>query len=186
MFKKIILSALAVLFLTGFSAIAQTTARPNAAKQGQQIKKITVTIPQKRDEAAQAIIVEKLLSLETRRFIYLDLSINFPARSNEGLPYSVSVNGKPPSDDTRECETGAQLMGGGVTYHMGPIANYNHLLLSVFTGDRSAFPYNDVSCEYLGLMILAFFMCADFFISSQILFQRRRPYSCVRLIRRLR
>ena len=115
---------------------------------GQLIKKIVVSLPASIDEAAKANVIDKLTRLEQERFVYLDLSINSSSGSTDSVPYSLLINGKPSERHKGGCEIGALLMGQGVTYELGPINNYNHLLISIITGDRSQLPYNDVSCEY--------------------------------------
>jgi hypothetical protein len=150
MLNKILIAL--VLAVMAFCIPVQTDeafASKKADSPSQQIHKITVTIPQSIDENAQAKIIEKLLGMEKQRFVYLDLSINFSSETASSKPYSVMINGKPHEDGGKGCSIGVLPMGAGVGYELGPVADYNHLLVSVYTGNRSAFPYNDVSCEYV-------------------------------------
>lgn len=124
-------------------------ASKKAESPSQQIHKIAVNIPQSIDEGTLAKIIEKLSGMEKQRFVYLDLSINFSSEKVSSKPYSVMTNGKPHEKAAKGCSIGVLPMRAGVSYELGPVADYNHLLISLFTGDRSAFPYNDVSCEYV-------------------------------------
>ncbi len=114
------------------------------------IAKVTIDVPLSLDEKAKAVIVEKLTGLEKHSFVYLDLRINFSARNGGGAPFvsSVNVNGVPQENSAGCMGIGPLPMGADRVYSLGPIAGYNHLLLSVYTGERAAFPYHDVSCEY--------------------------------------
>jgi hypothetical protein len=132
---------------------------------GQQIEKIVVTVPVSIDKAARTTIVERLSSMEALRFVYLDLSVVFPVESDSMRPYTVSVNGKSVEDGAGKggCGFGALLMGAGVAYDLAPVADYNHLMISVYTGDRADFPYHDISCEYLDSGQKAAFRVRGFF-----------------------
>ena len=114
------------------------------------IMKVTLDVPLVIDEKVKAAIARKLSGLEKHRFVYLDLRINYSARSGSGTPFvsSVNVNGFPQGDSTACAMIGPLPMGAGRAYSLGPIAGNNHLLMSIYTGERAAFPYNDVSCEY--------------------------------------
>ena len=113
------------------------------------ITKTNISIPVEMDEAAKAVIVEKLTSLEEQRFVYLDLSLEVSPRSGDMAPYRLTQNGKAHGLRQKGCDTGALSMVPGLVYELGPMAGYNHLLMSIYTGDRSVFPYHDVSCEYV-------------------------------------
>jgi len=110
------------------------------------IHKVNLNIPATIDEKVRESLVEKLTAIERLRFIYLDLSINFSAESDGVQPFTLMLNDKPQAH--RGCTIGPLPMGKGVRYDLQGIADYNHLLISLFTGARSAFPYLDVACEY--------------------------------------
>ncbi|MCF6199685.1 MAG: hypothetical protein L3J67_09875 [Hyphomicrobiaceae bacterium] len=110
------------------------------------IQKVKLHIPVTLDDKRRALIVEKLTGMEGQGFIYLDLSINFTDRPEGGQPFTVHLNGK--QQARKSCPIGPLPMGEGVSYELGPLAAYNHLVMSIFTGGRTVFPYNDVACEY--------------------------------------
>ncbi len=149
MLKKIfVVLFVAQLFTVSLNAANSPPASPPASPAA--IAKVTIDIPLVMDEKAKATIVDKLTGLEKHGFVYLDLSINFSARNGGGAPFvsSVNVNGLPQENSAACTGIGPLPMGSGRVYSLGPIASYNHLLMSVYTGERAAFPYNDVSCEY--------------------------------------
>ncbi len=111
------------------------------------IKKVVVDVPAIVDEAKQSQIIEMLRGMKKARFVYLDLSIHYAHRGPQETPYSVVIKGKP-YEGNKGAET--LLMGKGVVYHLGPVAGYNHLLLSIYSGDRADFPYHDISRDYAG------------------------------------
>ncbi len=110
------------------------------------IHKVNLVIPATSDEKGREAIIEKLTAMERQRFIYLDLSINFGNRSNSEQPFTLVFKGKPQAP--QGCSIGPLPMGADVRYDLHGLADYNHLLISAFTGARSAFAYLDVSCEY--------------------------------------
>ncbi|MCP4933083.1 MAG: hypothetical protein GY927_02515 [bacterium] len=114
------------------------------------IMKVTLDVPLVINEKTKAVIIDKLTYLEKHRFVYLDLRINFSARNGGGAPFvsSVNVKGTPHGNSVTCAEIGPLPMGPGHAYSLGPIASYNHLLMTVYTGERAVFPYHDVSCEY--------------------------------------
>ena len=112
------------------------------------IAKVLIDLPLVIDENAQSAIVDKLTSLEKHRFVYLDLAINFASGKKGAQPFAMKHKGT--WQDRNGCpELGPLPMGKSVIYGLKPIADYNHLLMSVFTGERVSFPYLDVSCEYV-------------------------------------
>ncbi len=145
MLKNFFVVLLAALLLPASLNAANNSSAPDAA-----IAKVTIDIPFLLDEKEKAAIVEKLTGLEKHSFIYLDLRINYSARNGDGAPFvsSVNVKGVPQANSAACAGGGALPMGAGRVYSLGPVAGYNHLLMSVYTGERAAFPYNDVSCEY--------------------------------------
>lgn len=158
-----------VLILTVFSSlclvvsadvlVAQTLSKTSMS----QIEKVTVNIPLLVDEASQNKIIKALNAMAGKRFVYLDFSIIFALGESGKLPYTVNVDGKPHVSSVKNCDFGALMMGEGVRYSMGPIVGYNHLLISVLTGGRSSFPFNDVSCEYTARVDQARFHIRGFF-----------------------
>ena len=131
----------------------------------QSILKRVISVPVELDEAAKEVVVDKLTSLEEQRFIYLDLSIGHSPGGEDTASYGLTRNGKPQGARQNGCDIGVLPMSEGLVYELGPIADYNHLLMSIFTSDRSAFPYNDVSCEYVAggdsttFRVRGFFSC---------------------------
>ena len=137
------------IYIALFMAVFFAVSGVRADNQEQLIAKVILTVPSIVDDTAQNMIIQKLTTMIKRQFVYLDLSLVFSSAPDRPRPYRVSVNGKP-AIGGNGCSYGGLLMGEGVVYELGPIANYNHLLISVATGDRSSFPYHDVSCEYMG------------------------------------
>ena len=125
------------------------------------IEKVKLHIPVALDEKQRDLIVEKLTGMEEQRFIYLDMSINFTDQSESGKPFLINLNGKRQS--SKACSIGALPMGEGVSYELGPLADYNHLVMSIFTGRRTTFTYNDVACEYTHSGSLSQFHIRGFF-----------------------
>ena len=157
---------LAVFFMNYQVSADEQKKAPMSHSAQLQIHKVTLDVPLQPNEASQNIIVEKLTNMEQQRFVYLDLSISFPMTSKGALPYTQFIDGKLSNsklDKAEPCEIGPLLMGPGVSYEIGPVANYNHLLMTVFTGDRSAFPYSDVACEYVSSGEIGSFHVRGFF-----------------------
>ena len=146
MLKRFFGILFAVLLMPVWPIAASAAAAPRIA-----IMKVTIDVPLDIDQKAKASIVDKLTGLEKHRFVYLDLTINYSARNGSGAPFvsTINVNGTPQGNSATCAQIGPLPMGPGSAYSLGPIAGYNHLLMSVYTGERAAFPYHDVSCEYV-------------------------------------
>ncbi len=146
MLKNMFAGLCVVLFLL-VGAIAASAAAVSFVE----IEKVTIDVPLSVDEKTRAAIIDKLTGLAQLSFVYLDLSINFSRRGGGTVPYisTSGVNGLARENKAACAMPQALPMGAGRAYIVGPIANYNHLLLTVFTGARAAFPYHDVSCEYV-------------------------------------
>ena len=146
--KSILVAWLAMsVFLSGAGLADADQARQERALAV--FQKLQISVPLQSDEKQQAAIVDRLVALQDLHFVYLDLSIDFPASAGGRQSFTPYINGKAMDGGASDCPAGLLPMGPGVTYELGPLADYNHLLLSIFTGARSAFPYNDVSCEYV-------------------------------------
>ena len=149
---SILLSLLAVLWNVAILSAADRPEENKRPVSSLGFARLAVNVPVKMDEAQRKTIIEQLVELERQRFVYLDLSVDFLLDDegvNETAPYSLMINGKRPSSARGGCSFGRLPMGRGASYDLAPIAGYNHLLMTVFTGDRASFPYNDISCEYL-------------------------------------
>lgn len=110
--------------------------------------RVNIDIPADLTRPVRNKIIAQLTGLPGKRFVYLDLSVAFSTDDGKAQPFTAIVDGEP--GRKTGCSFEALPMGSRVRYELGPLADYNHLLMSVLTGDRSAFPYNDVACEYGG------------------------------------
>ncbi len=140
MLRLFLLVLFSIMLSCGGAIAAGSTSEPK-------IKKLIVNIPadiEKQPKTREALIGQ-LISMGDQPFVYLDLSVKSIA--GQPRPYSWTVHGKP-GKFTSDSGIGPLAMGAGIDYSLGPIAGYNHLLLSIYTGDRSLFPYLDVSLEY--------------------------------------
>ena len=164
MCKRIFVLALLSFYSGDLTAIA---GEPVPVKQpapgSTSIERIVIRVPPSVDENLRDSIIDRLTGMENHPFIYLDLSIVFSGGSKEAIPFTQIVNGKPLKNGSADCAFGPLLMGRGVRYELGAVAGYTHLLMSVITGERSTFPFNDVSCEYRGSGDLTAFRVRGFF-----------------------
>ena len=148
-----IFAIVTVLMLAGapLAAFAQEGAQNGAQDASALIKTVVINIPVAPKDGDIARIGEKLQALADSGFVYLDLTIRFTPGGKDGAPFYLSRYGKPVKRDEKGCAYDALKMQAGLAYHIniGALVGQYHLLATVYSGDRAAFAYNDISCEYL-------------------------------------
>ena len=137
---------LAALLLAIVQPVGTLVAK-EAGAQGPLIRKMTIDVPVVIEDQAREEIIAQLTALAQEKLVYLDLQISFKRQSNAAQPFSLTIKGIGAPKE-QDCAFGPLPMGAGAVYELAPLAGHNHQLISVYSGDRAAFPYHDISCEY--------------------------------------